>query len=400
MPSFLNINLDGKIETNFFIKHLFFNFFWVLGILIFVFRIDILLAQKYTYATTWLPLSIPSIYFLSLVIYFFFIRWYYIIAFFFYPFLMFFWFIPKTILSVGKVYLLGTYLNWIFSKLSNIKLFAFNVFFLIFSFIFLITINENWTRWLCLICLSYFYLIYLYKFLIKSFKQPTLFGAEIDEVFEKLIDDKSAENSLVIKSYIIQKEDDKIDQYLLKEVRIKRMIMANYAIELLSKRLNGYRGRQAYLISWIFGAFMFLLSSIIFFWFINFQLYKIDSTNFQYIGTFPSFDFLYYTLKTITFGDIELVKPSSVLSRISEISSFFTIGIFMLVIVISIFLSMKQDKVNENVKLTTELMNSESLTLVKYMQDEFGMEIKTAFNEIKNIDDSIKKLKDIIDKIF
>ena len=173
-----------------------------------------------------------------------------------------------------------------------------------------------------------------------------------------------------------------------------------YPIELLSKRLNGYRGRQAYLISWLFGAFMFLLSSIIFFWFINFQLYKIDSTNFQYIGTFPSFDFLYYTLKTITFGDIELVKPSSVLSRISEISSFFTIGIFMLVIVISIFLSMKQDKVNENVKLTTELMNSESLTLVKYMQDEFGMEIKTAFNEIKNIDDSIKKLKDIIDKIF
>jgi len=264
----------------------------------------------------------------------------------------------------------------------------------------LITINENWTRWLCIICLSYFYLVYLYKFLIKSFKQPTLFGADIDDVFEKLINDKSAENSLVIKSYIIQKEDDKLEQYLLKEVRIKRMIMANYAIELLSKRLNGYRGRQAYLISWIFGAFMFLLSSIIFFWFINFQLYKIDSTNFQYIGTFPSFDFLYYTLKTITFGDIELIKPLSILSRISEICSFFTIGIFMLVIVISVFLSMKQDKVNENVKLTTELMNSESVTLIKYMKDEFGMEIKTAFNEIKNIDDSLKKLKNIIDKIF
>lgn len=400
MPSFLNINLDGKIETNFFIKHIFFSFFWVLGILIFVFRIDILLTQKYIDSTTWLSFSIPSIYFLLLVFFFFFIRWYYIIAFFFYPFLMFFWFIPKTILSVGKVYLLGTYLNWIFSKLSNIKLFAFNVFFFVFSFIFLIIINENWTRWICIICLSYFYLIYLYKFLIKSFKQPTLFGADIDEVFEKLIGDKSAENSLVIKSYIIQKEDDKIDQYLLKEVRIKRMIMANYAIELLSKRLNGYKGRQAYLTSWIFGAFMFLLSSIIFFWFINFQLFKIDPTNFQYTGIFPSFDFLYYTLKTITFGDIELIKPSSVLSRFTEICSFLTIGIFILVIVISIFLSMKQDRVNENVKLTTELMNSESLTLVKYMKDEFGMEIKSAFNEIKNIDDSVKKIKEIIDKIF
>lgn len=313
---------------------------------------------------------------------------------------MFFWFLPKTILSVGKVYLLGTYLNWIFSKLSNFKLFIFNIFFLLFSFIFFITVNENWTRWLFIICLSYFYLVYLYKFLIKSFKKPTLFGADIDEVFSKLINDKSPENSLVIKSYIIQKEDEKLEEYLLKEVRIKRMLLANYAIELLSKRLNGYKGQQAYIISWIFGAMMFFLSSIIFFWFLNFQLYKIDHSNFNYTGTSTSFDFLYYTIKTITFGDIELIKPISVLARISETCSFFTIGIFFLVIVVSIVLSMKQDKVNENVKLTTELMNSESLTLITYMKEEFGLEIKSAFGEIKNIDDSLKKLKDIIDKIF
>ena len=37
----------------------------------------------------------------------------------------------------------------------------------------------------------------------------------------------------------------------------------------------------------------------------------------------PKFDFFYYTLKTITFGDIELIKPQSVLARINEISSFF-----------------------------------------------------------------------------
>lgn len=400
MGSFLNINLDGKIDTNFFIKHILFSFFWILGILIFIFRIDLLINNEYSSSLNWLHVSIPTLYFLLLIIYFFFIKWYYIVAFIFYPILMFFWFLPKTILSVGKVYLLGTYLNWIFSKFSNFKLFIFNIFFFLFSFIFFITINENWTRWLFIICLSYFYLLYLYKFLIKSFKKPTLFGADIDEVFSKLINDKSPENSLVIKSYIIQKEDEKLEEYLLKEVRIKRMILANYAIELLSNRLNGYKGQQAYIISWIFGALIFFLSSIIFFWFLNFQLYKIDHTNFNYTGTSTSFDFLYYTIKTITFGDIELIKPISVLARVSETCSFLTIGIFFLVIVVSIILSMKQDKVNENVKLTTELMNSESLTLITYMKDEFGLEIKSAFGEIKNIDGSLKKLKDIIDKIF
>lgn len=400
MSTFLNISLDRKIETTFFFKHLFFSFFWLSGILLFVFRIDILLTEEYSDSLKWLQISVPTIYLLLLIIYLFFVKWYYKIAFFLYPFLMIFWFLPKTILSIGKVYLFGNYLNSLFSKLSNLKLLAFNTFFFVFSFIFLIVINANWTRWLAIICISYFYIVYIYNFLKKAFKSPTLFGAEIEESIQKLINNKNPQDSVVIKSFIVQKDDEKLEEHIRKEKRIKRTLMANYAIELLSKRLNGYRGRQAYLVSWIFGALIFLTYSIIFFWFLNFQLLKIDHSNFLYNGTLPSFDFLYYTLKTITFGDIELIKPLSVIARVSEISSFFTIGVFVLVIVVSVFLSLKQDKVNENVKLTSELFECENLRLIKYMKDEFGMELKTALGEIKNIDSSLKTLKEIIDKIF
>jgi len=400
MPNFLNIDLNGKIETNFFLKHLFFTLFWLIGILLFVFRFDLILLGKYPDSLNWLKISIPTIYFLVLIFYFFFIKWYYIIAFIFYPFLMIFWFIPKTILSIGKVYLFGNYLNSIYSKLTNLKLLAFNIFLFLFSLIFLLTIQEKWTRWIAIISMSYFYVIYVYKFLRKSFKQPSLFGIEIEESINTLIKHNTTENSLIIKSIIIQKSDEKLEKLSRKEVQIKRTLMTNYAIELLTNRLNSYRGKQAYLVSWIFGAMIFLLSSIIFFWFLNIQLFKIDQSNFSYNGTLPSFDFLYYTLKTITFGEIELVKPLSVLARISEISSFFTIGIFILVIVVSVFLSMNQDKVNENIKLTTELFRTENLTLIEFLKNEYGMEINTAFSEIKNIDLSLKKLKEIIDKIL
>ena len=54
----------------------------------------------------------------------------------------------------------------------------------------------------------------------------------------------------------------------------------------------------------------------------------------------------------------------------------------------------------ENVKLTTELFNSESNKLTKYFKDNFDMEIKAAANEIKNIDESLSNLKNIIDKII
>jgi len=71
-----------------------------------------------------------------------------------------------------------------------------------------------------------------------------------------------------------------------------------------------------------------------------------------------------------------------------------------LVIVVSIFLSLKQDKMNENVRLTTEMFENENLTLSKYMQEEFGMEMKDAMKDIKNIDEALKNLKGFIDKIF
>lgn len=400
MPSFLNLNLDGKINTNFLFKHILFSTFWILGILLLVFRLDILIVEKYSYSLNWLKVSIPTIYFCLLILLFFYLKWYYILAFFLYPFLMIFWFLPKTVLSIGKVYLFGSYLNFIFSRLVHFKLLIFNIFLFVFSFILLIMVKDNWTRWLSIITMSYFYLVYIYRFLRKSFKQPTLLGADIEGSIKKFIDNKSPENSFVIKSYIIQKDDEKLQVLERREAQIRRTLMAKVVIEQLTNKLSGYRGRQAYLVSWIFGAIVFLVTSIIFFWFLNFQLFKIDPSNFTYKGTFPSFDFLYYTLKTITYGDIELINPISVLARISETTSFLTIGIFALVIVVSVFLSMKQDKVNENIKLTTDIFNSQNIILTKYMQDEFGMEINTAMSEIKNIDTSLKKLKEFIDKIF
>lgn len=400
MTSFLNLDLDGKTNTKFFIKHIIFSCFWIVGILLFIFRLDILIIENYSNSFKWLKVGIPTIYFLALIISFFFLKWYYIIVFFLYPFLMLFWFIPKSILSVGKIYLFGTYVSKIFFRLSHFKQFLFGVFVFIFSFLFLITIQSNWTRWFAIVSMSYFYIIYIYRFLKNSFNQPILFKANLEDNIKKLIENTNPKESIVVKSFINFKTDEKLSEVERKQKRLKRTIMAQYAIELLTKRLNGYRGRQAYLVSSIFGALVFFLFSIIFCWFLNFQLFKINPTNYAYIGNFPTFDFLYYTLKTITFGNIDTLKPISVIAKVTEILSFFTIGIFILVILFSFFLSMKQEKVKENVKLTTALFNSENLTITKYIQEEFGMEINSAKNEIENIDNSLKNLKSIIDKIF
>lgn len=400
MSTFLNLNIDSKIKSNFLAIHIFLSLFWILGILIFVFRIDNILVLDYKIDLSVLFLSVPVWYFILLVFFFFFVEWYYIIVFILYPLLFMFWFLPKTILSVGKIYLFGNYLNFIFSSLSNFKLSFFNILLFLVNLILLTNVNENWVRILAITTFTYFYSVYLFKFLVKSFKEPTLFGNIIGEYLEKSIVSKNVENSFLIKSIIVQKSDDELELAEKKKVQLERLLMANFAIELFKKKLSGYRGRVAYIVSWLFGSIAFLIGSIVFFWFINFQLYKIDSTSFLYKGHFPVFDYLYYTLKTITYGDIDLIKPVSVLARCIETISFFTIGVFILVIVISVFLSMKQDKVNENVKLTVEYFDSENVILTNYMENELGMQLKFALKEIRDIDDSFKNLKSIIEKIL
>jgi len=92
--------------------------------------------------------------------------------------------------------------------------------------------------------------------------------------------------------------------------------MANYTLNLIKENINGFKGKQAFVISWIFESAVFLFYSILFFWLVNTQLYKIDNANFLYTGKHINFDFFYYTLKTMTFGDIELIKPLSIIARV------------------------------------------------------------------------------------
>lgn len=400
MPTFLNFNLDKKVNTNFLAKHILFSTFWIVGIMLFVFRLDLLLIEKYSSSLQWLKISLPTLYFILLTVSFFFLRWYYILAFFLYPLLLVFWFIPKTVLINGKIYLFGNYLTSVLSKLAHFKRTMFYLFWIVTTLILFATIPSNWVRWLAIFTFSFFYSRYVFKILKKSFQQPSLFGEDLEEKVREMINKNNSDESLVIKSFINQQDDEKLELSERREKQIRRSIIANHAIELLTNKLNGFKGRKAFVISWIYSSLKFLFYAVLFFWFLNVQLYKIDHSNFIFNGTMPAFDFLYYTLKTITFGDIETVKPISVLARISEISSFFTIGIFFLVIFVSVFLSLKQDKMNENVKLTTDLFQSENMTLAKYFKDQFGMELKSAIGEVKNIDESLKNLRNIINKLF
>ena len=396
--TFINLNLDRKFNVNFVLKHFFFTAFWLLAICIFIFRIDEILLDNTQYEKydTYVPIA----YIVALLIFLLFNRWYYIFAFFIYPILLVFWFIPKSILSVGKIYMFGNYINSIISWFHNLSSSIFNLIILICTVSLFFISNTPESIRLVMLGASYFYFKYLFRLLRKAFKPPSIFGNPLEKTIKGLINRENKDDSFLLKSFIINQEDQKLELEIRKEKQIRRVLMFNFCADLLKEKIIGHHGRQAYMISWLFGAFMFLIYSVLFFSFMNLELFKLDNLNFIYNGNYRTFDFFYYTLKTITFGDIEIVKPISIFARILEISCFFIIGIFLLIIFLSVILSMKQDRLNENLKLTTQLIDSESLVIKSYAESEFGEDLKSLAKDVKNIDDSIKNLKNFIEKLF
>jgi hypothetical protein len=61
---------------------------------------------------------------------------------------------------------------------------------------------------------------------------------------------------------------------------------------------------------------------------------------------------------------------------------------------------MNQEKVRENIKLTTELIENENISLIEFLKTEYNIEIESALSEIKNIEYSLQNLKKNIDSIF
>lgn len=400
MSTFLNIDLSGKIELKFLWKHIWFSFLWLVGLSLLFFRVDILILEHFKYSLTWLRVGLPTFFCILFVITFIKIKWYYKIALLFYPLLMFFWFIPKTVLSKGKIYLFGNYVNSIYRKFKYFKATIIHFFIFLISLIIFISLESSWVRCLMLIVLTYFYLRYLIKFVKKSFKPPSLFGNSIEKSFVEMLQKDDKAQKSWIANFVNQKDDEKFDLAIRKEKQITRLVMANYSLELIRENINGFRGKQAFVISWAFESFIFLFYSVIFFSFANIELYKISSLNFAYTGSHINFDFFYYTLKTMTFGDIDLIKPISIFARSIEIASFFVLGIFVLVILTSIVLSLRQEKVSENIKLATKICEEQNRQMVVYSQANFGTDINTAMKEVKTIDESLKNLKNIIDRLF
>lgn len=401
MSSFLNIDLGGATPKKFVWKHILFSILWILAILVLIFRIDVYAINSINPDYHWIVGFLPIGLLLLILVTLFSQKWYYSLAAIFYPILLIFWFFPKNILDKGKIYLFSHYVNYIFTRLANFKRTIIHYSLFIVMIMLLLLTDNQIVRAIAMITMSYFYFRFVYSYLKSSFKPAQMFGSSIEASLVEYIEDGESSSMKFIESITKEiKEDEKIPEEERKKKKLRTLIMWNFGLNYISKNLNGFKGKKAYVLSWGLQLLYFLLISIIFFTFLNYQLFHINPSNYLVEGTPNLFEFFYYTFKTIPFDGIDSIKPNSELAKIIEIVSFSVIGVFILVIVASVIFSLRQDKIKENVELATQICNKQNQYIIKHVEDEFGVTIQSALKEFADIKKSVDNLKKIIDKLF
>ena len=408
-----------------------FIFLWGIFVAVLIFRVDVHLIDNFDTKYHWIEGVLPILLIALIVLTLITQKWYYILAGILYPVLMIFWFLPKVILSKGKIYLFGKYINYLFKKMTNLRLTIINYTLFIVTLLLLLLLDNDYLSIFSTLVGSYFYIRYLYKYIASTFRPTYLFGENLQNWFKKIIETKEESNKKLIEFVLTKTESSNTKVVDVSEMKVTlveeeslnpeekqqvealqqainndeskkltRLVMLNYCLKYLSGNLNNFKGQKAFLLSWLLQLFYYIFISVVYFTFINYQLYNLDSNHFNVITDPNIFDFFYYSFKTITFNNIDSITPSSVMSKSFELFSFLTVGVFLFVVIVSVFFSLNQQKIKDNVRLATEICDAQNKLLIEHVKSEFGTDIETAKKEITEIGSSLQKLKDLLDKIF
>jgi hypothetical protein len=399
MKTFLNIELGQPIHWKFFFKHILFVIVWGIGLLTIVFRFDLYLYDYLPKNLQWIIKVIPFAFFGIVLLIMILSKWYYNLALMLYPILLIFWFLPKLILAKGKIYLFSNYLSSIINTFKKFKRRIFHFFVFIITLFLLIITNSIYIRIFSILVYSYFYFRFVFKYVEKSFGPPKLFGADIEKSIDEILL-SSDKGMFLINAVEEQKQDEKLSENDAKQKRLERLILLNFFIVNFRENLTGFNGKKAFVISWSYQLIGFFIVTLLFYTFVNYELFIIDKQNFLIVGNISIFDFFYYTIKTITFNGINNIIPSSIFARIFEIMSYVTLGVFLLIIVTSVIFSLRQDRLSENIRKATDLCIQQNKIIDQHIRIKYQTDIKTIIEESSNIKSSLENIKKVIDRLF
>lgn len=398
MSKFININLENKINRKFILTHLIFLILWLLIIGVFFFRIDLNLISFLPDKFKWIQHIIPFL----LVIFMFSVlknyKWYFWLVFIFYIPLQIFWFIPKFILKRGKFYLFISYISTLFRRLKRWKSSFIHFAFILFLTFLIIKVPTDSLRILTIFFIFYIIIKLNYRYTKKSIRPASFFGVELKKHLdfdegrkEKHI--KNLEGMLEVKNKKLTKEESDIKS-------LTNIAYYHTFIQSFKTNLESSNGKSAFAIYWLISFFFSIFLTIVLLALINYQIYLIDENAFRIEGNVNFFEFLRYTAKSLTYGNIDEINPNNAITKVLESFVFFIIGFLYLIILIGFGWSLKNSKIEEETTIIIKSINKHLDLTQEFVNKRFNKDLIEVTKEVKTINNAVQKIKLAFEKIF
>lgn len=394
--SLINLDFSNRMPTKLILKHALYFLIWLLFWGVLVLRIDTVVISKYSRSSNTVGVLIPVI-FIALIL-FIVLRqkWYNNLAMAIYPLLIIFWFLPKMILKLGKFYALLYYMDFLFQRFRHFKRTIISTFVAIICLLLFLVLNNDVVRIVMMLLCSYLFIKFLVKYFKNSFQPAKLFGITFGENLNQI----SARPTKLIDTIENVKDDDKLDSESKRLKRLERLIMVNTFLAHLTDRLVNFRGRKAYILFAIIQLAFYVIVAVLFFSFLNFELFKIDPKSFSLTIVPNFFDFFYYAIKNVTCSNPDNLKPVSLIAKSIEVWGFAVFSVFFFIIAVSHLISLRSQKIDQGLKIIAQNCEAQIFSIQEHVKATYQVEISQAVEEISSIKKSMEKLRRIIDQIM
>lgn len=367
--------------------------FWIyVPVKLFMFDIDVFLANKFLPNYTWLLdfkffiligtiaaiwLITKNRHILSWSLYIF-----------FYPLIVLFWKIPSFIFKQKSWIFAFAFINAAISFFKSIKYnFIIAALYLV-SLTMIFGFSSEKLLWPAILILFIILLIiYIHRFIL-IFKPSSIFQLYI-RIFSGIRKHGTSSFALFaldegIKDLPVVNLDQK--QIEKRTINLQTSVLFNRICLFAAKKLRDYQNVGLNVISYVLTILLLIILTIFSFAVINSGLFKINSDFFSFSAIPSFFTFFYYSFNNLLFNSIkEIISVMPISQTASMIESFF--ALFLIVIFISLLLSVRSQRHTEELNEVIKGIEAEGTKMEGFIKNEYKV------NSIEDAMAELEKLK-------
>jgi len=162
-------------------------------------------------------------------------------------------------------------------------------------------------------------------------------------------------------------------QIELRTNSLQNVVLFNRACLIISKKLRNYQRSGVNVISYVFGLVFLLIVTIFAFGLINYAIFKIDPSLYQFTYSHPSlFAFIYYSAGSMFYTANGLVPVATVSQAIQLVQ--FLCGVLLIVIFVTVLVALRNEKYSQELENVISSVEREGYAAERVLRSEFNFD--------------------------